>query len=239
MDKFISLFIINLTMIIAGIATYFSEPNYFIGLRTTDTLSDERVWYKANKFSGKLFIIFGIVMLFITILFAVFKLTDFIIYLVYVNLNVLLGLAIISGVYAHIYAKRLKSGEREKPLILNKSFNYILISLCIIFIIIGLVLPFTKPNPYIGVRIPRTFESLARWKLINTIAGISIAIFGAIFTYIFYKPLNKDEKERKIYIKSSSPFSYHTNNNYYFYNFSFIFSLIIPLLSDKIFINGR
>lgn len=207
MEEFISLFILNFIMIFGGIATYFASPNYFLGLRTTDTLSDERVWYKANKFAGKLLTISGVIMLFVTILFMAFKLKNFLLPLIYINLLVLIVISIISVIYAHSYAKKLKKEEGEKPLILKKTINYIFIIVCISLIIIGLILPFTKPNPFVGVRIQKTFESFERWKIINLITGILIAIYGAIFSYIFYKLLKKDDLERtKLTLKAISIF---------------------------------
>ena len=35
------------------------KPNQLYGFRTPKTLTDERVWYKANKYMGKDFVIFG------------------------------------------------------------------------------------------------------------------------------------------------------------------------------------
>lgn len=196
MKEFYGLIILNLILIIGGIITYYSKQNYIIGLRTTDTLSDERVWKKANQFAGKLLIITGIIYLIIIFILYLLGLKRFFIYLTYIYLGTLIGEAIISAIYAHVYAKKLKRGEEEKHLILKKSFNYLLISLSIILIIIGFILPFIKPNIIIGVRLPKTLENPQIWKSVNTISGIILIIFGLIFTYIFYKLLNKEDLER-------------------------------------------
>jgi uncharacterized membrane protein len=37
--------------------------NRFFGIRTRKTLSDERVWYAANRFGGWLFIVFSLIYL--------------------------------------------------------------------------------------------------------------------------------------------------------------------------------
>ncbi len=37
------------------------KPNNFYGFRTKKTLSDENIWYKANKYSGKTMLIAGII----------------------------------------------------------------------------------------------------------------------------------------------------------------------------------
>lgn len=38
------------------------KPNYFIGIRTPWALSNEEVWRKTHRFSGKVFIVLGIIM---------------------------------------------------------------------------------------------------------------------------------------------------------------------------------
>ena len=38
------------------------KPNYFIGIRTPWTLSNEEVWRKTHRFSRKVFIVLGIIM---------------------------------------------------------------------------------------------------------------------------------------------------------------------------------
>ncbi len=49
--------------VVLGIPLYLQKikPNYIYGYRTRRTLSDERIWYAANKYFAKLFIISGIV----------------------------------------------------------------------------------------------------------------------------------------------------------------------------------
>ncbi|CAG9614055.1 Immunity protein SdpI [Bacillus rhizoplanae] len=38
------------------------KPNFFVGIRTPWTLSNEEVWRKTHRFSGKVFIVLGIIM---------------------------------------------------------------------------------------------------------------------------------------------------------------------------------
>ena len=38
------------------------KPNYLYGFRTKKTLSDEKIWYPANKYAGKVLIYAGIPM---------------------------------------------------------------------------------------------------------------------------------------------------------------------------------
>ena len=39
------------------------KPNSVYGFRTVKTMSDEKIWYPANKYSGKLMIITGMIMI--------------------------------------------------------------------------------------------------------------------------------------------------------------------------------
>jgi uncharacterized membrane protein len=52
---------IGLIFYYAGVLVENSKRNWFIGIRTPWTLSDERVWNKANKLGGKIFKISGII----------------------------------------------------------------------------------------------------------------------------------------------------------------------------------
>jgi uncharacterized membrane protein len=38
------------------------KPNYFYGVRTAKTLSNERIWYEANAYAGRLLLRAGIVL---------------------------------------------------------------------------------------------------------------------------------------------------------------------------------
>lgn len=48
----------------AGILTSNARKNWFIGIRTPWTMSNERVWNKTNKLGGKMFKISGVICLF-------------------------------------------------------------------------------------------------------------------------------------------------------------------------------
>lgn len=39
------------------------KPNWWYGFRTAKTLSDEKIWYPANKYAGKLMLVSGIISL--------------------------------------------------------------------------------------------------------------------------------------------------------------------------------
>ncbi|MFH1474192.1 MAG: DUF1648 domain-containing protein [Candidatus Aenigmatarchaeota archaeon] len=55
---------IGLVFYYAGILAENSKRNWFIGIRTPWTLSDERVWNKVNKRGGKIFKVSGIIAIF-------------------------------------------------------------------------------------------------------------------------------------------------------------------------------
>ena len=52
---------IGLIFFCAGVLAENSEMNWFIGIRTPWTLSDERVWKKTNRLGGKIFKVSGII----------------------------------------------------------------------------------------------------------------------------------------------------------------------------------
>ncbi|HLV80261.1 MAG TPA: SdpI family protein [Chthonomonadaceae bacterium] len=50
------------------------KPNPWYGFRTRKTLSEARIWYAANEFSGRLFFVTGLLMVMAAILFLPFGL---------------------------------------------------------------------------------------------------------------------------------------------------------------------
>ena len=52
------------------------KPNRWYGFRTPKTLSDETIWYKANRFSGFAFLINGIVLLLVVLMLGIFNPPD-------------------------------------------------------------------------------------------------------------------------------------------------------------------
>lgn len=205
MKYFIGNLILNLILIFGGIAMLFiKKPNYIIGLRTTDTLSNEKVWIKSNKLAGILLIIAGGILLIINILAYLYKNYVLLNNLVYIFLFVLVLITIISSIYAHNYAKKISIEKKEgkKQLIIKNNLIYILIIFSIILIITGLITPFLPQNFLFGIRIAKTLEDPRVWKLANTFSGIGFIIIGIIFTTLFLKVLKKDDIQKtKIVLK--------------------------------------
>ena len=52
---------VGLILIFAGVITMKAKRNFFIGIRTSWTLSDDTVWEETHKLGGKLFIAAGII----------------------------------------------------------------------------------------------------------------------------------------------------------------------------------
>ena len=79
------------------------KPNYLYGFRTPKTLSDERIWYEANAYAGRLLLRLGIVFVVASVgLFFVFR-GDFIVYNVACGSIVLGGVLIVSLLsYRHL-----------------------------------------------------------------------------------------------------------------------------------------
>jgi uncharacterized membrane protein len=79
--------------------------NRFYGVRTRKTLSDERVWYSANKFGGWLFITSGLIYLLIAV-FVPYSTDSASLYWWVHIIGLLLPLSI-SIIMIHSYTKRL------------------------------------------------------------------------------------------------------------------------------------
>ncbi|MEH7460520.1 SdpI family protein [Bacillus thuringiensis] len=54
--------IIGILFLVIGNYLPQCKPNFFVGIRTPWTLSNEEVWRKTHRFSGKVFMILGIIM---------------------------------------------------------------------------------------------------------------------------------------------------------------------------------
>ncbi|PGZ99138.1 hypothetical protein COE51_09910 [Bacillus pseudomycoides] len=77
------------------------KPNFFIGIRTPWTLSNEEVWRKTHRFSGKVFIVLGIIMCISTFAPAAWK--------SYIVLTVVLIGVVITMLYSYLaYKKEIK-----------------------------------------------------------------------------------------------------------------------------------
>lgn len=57
------LILVGLLFIVIGNYLPQCKPNYFVGIKTPWTLSNEEVWRKTHRFSGKVFVVLGIIMI--------------------------------------------------------------------------------------------------------------------------------------------------------------------------------
>jgi uncharacterized membrane protein len=55
--------IVGLLFIVMGNYLPQCKPNYFVGIKTPWTLSNEEVWRKTHRFSGKVFVVLGVIMI--------------------------------------------------------------------------------------------------------------------------------------------------------------------------------
>ena len=99
-----------LGILIIGIGNYMPRlpQNYFLGIKTPWTLSNEYVWQKTHKIGGYSFVIVGIII-------AVYGLLE----LPYSFIVVIVGLlidAVFSFIYSYIVFKRI---ETEKDWFMN------------------------------------------------------------------------------------------------------------------------
>lgn len=56
----------------------------------------------------------------------------------------------------------------------------ILAGICVLFVVIGNVLPKTKPNWYIGIRVPWTVNHPAVWYKTHRLGGVVMTVWGII-----------------------------------------------------------
>ncbi|MBD5465125.1 MAG: DUF1648 domain-containing protein [Lachnospiraceae bacterium] len=82
------------------------KHNYFVGIRTPHTLSNETVWYMTHRFAGKLWFIGGIFLAFISFLPAPWNM--------YLFLTFTVLLAALPFLYA-LWAYKKVTGEGNKP----------------------------------------------------------------------------------------------------------------------------
>ena len=65
------IYIIPMLITLIGFLMYKRPPkkvNWFVGYRTRKSMKNEKVWEKANRYCGKLWIIIGLIMIIVTIL---------------------------------------------------------------------------------------------------------------------------------------------------------------------------
>ena len=65
------IYIIPTLITLIGFLMYKRPPkkvNWFVGYRTRKSMKNEKVWEKANRYCGKLWIIIGLIMIIVTIL---------------------------------------------------------------------------------------------------------------------------------------------------------------------------
>ncbi|KFN03685.1 DUF1648 domain-containing protein [Bacillus clarus] len=55
--------IVGILFIVIGNYLPQCKPNYFVGIKTPWTLSNEEVWRKTHRFSGKVFVVLGVIMI--------------------------------------------------------------------------------------------------------------------------------------------------------------------------------
>ncbi|MDY6930996.1 MAG: SdpI family protein [Halobacteriota archaeon] len=79
--RFISVLIICISLIIAGLIIYYLSPrmgpNLFLGMRTGYTVIDREIWVKSNRLIGKMFIVCGFLFLVISIITREYWIDDF------------------------------------------------------------------------------------------------------------------------------------------------------------------
>lgn len=200
--------ILPIILIMGGIVMQYVKRNLYIGLRTSTTLSDPEIWERSNKVTGLLIVVSGAILFILTLISYFFNWKIWFNILFSITLIIIvLGIAVFGILYSENLKRKKEKEIQIKPIIITKTFVYIMCIFTITLIIIGLISPFIPPNSYIGIRISKTFSDPAIWKKVNTISGIGLIIIGLIFTLLFFNIVKKEEGERtKLFVKFATIF---------------------------------
>ena len=174
---------------------FFVKKNLFVGFRTEETLSDEVVWKKSNRFAGFIFLIVGGFLIFMSIVSYLLKFRLwFKFYPVFFLAAIGIGL-IISIIYSKQVARERK-GVSKTFTITNPLIILILV-ISLVTLITGAIMPFIPQNSFIGIRTSRTLNNPILWRKVNTVGGIGFVVIGLAFSFIFYRILKIVDKEKK------------------------------------------
>ncbi|MGC9125574.1 MAG: SdpI family protein [Caldisericaceae bacterium] len=150
LDTFLIYYLLPIILIFGGIAMLYIKQNEWVGLRTPATLSDPEVWEKANKVTGILFIVVGIV-------FLPFNIASYLLkWPIWIQIGLMLVIPIGLGIFGLTYSDRLKMQKNDikgKPFIISKSLVYTIFIISIFAIIVNISVFFIFSNSFIAVRI--------------------------------------------------------------------------------------
>jgi len=88
--KYIVPELVGLLFIFIGNLSPKFKPNYFVGIRTPWTLANEDVWKKTHRFGGKVFVITGLLLLFVPVVPAAIQ-AYFVLSVIIISLALIVG----------------------------------------------------------------------------------------------------------------------------------------------------
>ncbi len=180
------------------------KRNPTFGVRFKATLADEEVWEATQKRAADImyvvcpaflalntvFYLLGLPSSYATVLFFVFA-----------------GVALAETAYLYFYSKNLLEQKKKEGKIIEeekfkmpKWFAVFMFVTALFLAVSGIVMCFIKPNPLMGVRISKTFQSIYVWRKVNTFSGIGLSVIGIVFAYLFSEHL-KGIKNDKIFLR--------------------------------------
>ena len=155
-------------------------PNHIYGFRTSKTLSDEKIWYKANRFGGWCMLIAGmsgiIYLLLLQLCKKQFLQTLRVESWSFLTIIPILVSVVVSLIYiAKIPEEDEKPTEKKKLMELFKT-NFaviVYVFLCFIMILLSAPMAFNKiePNSTYGFRTGKTLSSEENWYKANQFSG--------------------------------------------------------------------
>ena len=189
MDWYVYFAVIYVMFIALTFGMEKSNINPTFGIRFRATMSDEYVWKATNKKGAIIIRLISVLSLFVNIFFYLFKYP--VEYANYIFFGFTIAIIVVT-VYLYFYSKNLLKEKGKAPIKISElsvphGFAVLMLLLSLSVAIIGVLIFFSKPNPFIGVRIGKTFQNPAVWKKVNMLCGTGTAIIGTVFTFIFLK----------------------------------------------------
>ncbi len=180
------------------------KRNPAVGIRFKATLADEEVWEATQKRAADIMYVVCPVFLALNTVFYLLRLPPS---YATVLFFVFAGVVLAETAYLYFYSKNLLEQKKKEGKIIEeekfkmpKWFAVFMFIIALSTFVSGIIMCFIKPNPLMGVRISKTFQSIYVWRKINTFSGIGLSVIGIVFAYLFSKHLN-GIKNDKIFLR--------------------------------------
>lgn len=172
------------------------KRNGFYGARFPAAMVDDRVWGVVNRKTGFVFVVGGAAAGIVDLLAIAGVFTrDVGLYV----MGALVVYILIASVWLWRYSERVARdvGVTARDIEVGRTTPVLVASGCLAVAIAGVLSAFSKPNPWLGFRVPATFADPAVWHQVNLKAGLTLAVSSGVFGFMFLGLRNMTEGERK------------------------------------------